>query len=53
MLTVYKERIAPDQVRDVIAAFDEGVVAHAGEDIASVEEARLRRAGAGAARVRC
>ncbi|HEX3090036.1 MAG TPA: sigma 54-interacting transcriptional regulator [Ilumatobacteraceae bacterium] len=41
VLTVYKERITPDQVRDVIAAFEEGVVAHAGEDIASVEEARL------------
>ena len=41
MLTVYKERISPDQVRDVIGAFEEGVVAHAGEDIASVEEARL------------
>ena len=41
VLTVYKERIAPDQVRDVINAFEEGVVAHAGEDIASVEEARL------------
>jgi len=41
VLTVYKEVISPDQVRDVIAAFEEGVVAHAGEDIASVEEARL------------
>ena len=41
VLTVYKERITPDQVRDVILAFEEGVVAHAGEDIASVEEARL------------
>ena len=41
VLTVYKERISPDQVRDVIGAFEEGVVAHAGEDIASVEEARL------------
>ncbi|MGZ4762913.1 MAG: sigma 54-interacting transcriptional regulator [Ilumatobacteraceae bacterium] len=41
VLTVYKERISPDQVREVIAAFEEGVVAHAGEDIASVEEARL------------
>jgi magnesium chelatase subunit I len=41
VLMVYKERIAPDQVRDVINAFEDGIVAHAGEDIASVEEARL------------
>ena len=41
MLTVFKERVTPDQVREVIAAFDEGVVAHTGEDIASADEARL------------
>ena len=42
VLTVYKERVTPDQVRDVIAAFEEGeVVAHTGEDIASADEARL------------
>jgi magnesium chelatase subunit I len=36
VLTVYKERITPDQVRDVIAAFDEeGTVAHTGEDVSS------------------
>ena len=35
VLTVYKERITPDQVRDVIAAFDEGVIAHTGEDVSS------------------
>jgi len=41
VLTVYKERVSPDQVRDVIAAFEEGIVAHTGEDIASTEEAHL------------
>src|SRR4051794_17158968 len=41
VLAVYKERVTPDQVRDVIAAFDEGVVAHTGEDIGSADEARL------------
>jgi magnesium chelatase subunit I len=41
VLTVYKERVTPDQVREVIAAFEEGVVAHTGEDIASADEAQL------------
>ncbi len=41
VLAVYKDRVTPDQVRDVIAAFDEGVVAHTGEDIGSADEARL------------
>ena len=41
VLSVYKERVSPDQVRDVIDAFDEGIIAHTGEDIASVEEAQL------------
>ena len=41
VLTVYKERVSPDQVRDVVAAFEQGVVAHTGEDISSVDEARL------------
>jgi magnesium chelatase subunit I len=41
VLTVYKERVSPDQVRDVVAAFEQGIVAHTGEDIASIDEARL------------
>jgi magnesium chelatase subunit I len=41
VLTVYKERVSPETVRDVVAAFEEGVVAHTGEDIPSVDEARL------------
>lgn len=41
VLSVYKERVSPDQVREVIAAFEEGVIAHTGEDIASADEAQL------------
>ncbi len=41
LLTVYKATVAPEQVRDVVAAFDEGVVAHTGEDVSSAEQARL------------
>ena len=37
VLTVFKERVAPEQTRDVVAAFEEGVVAHTGEDVPSVE----------------
>ena len=41
VLTVFKERVPPDQVRDVVAAFEEGIVAHTGEDVPSAEEAHL------------
>jgi len=41
VLTVFKELVSPDQVRDVVAAFEEGIVAHTGEDVASLDEARL------------
>jgi magnesium chelatase subunit I len=41
VLTVYKERVQPDQVRDVIGAFEEGIVAHTGEDVSSLDEAQL------------
>ena len=34
VLTVFKERVPPEQIRDVVAAFEEGVVAHTGEDVA-------------------
>jgi magnesium chelatase subunit I len=37
ILTVFKERCSPDQVRDVIAAFDETTVVHAGDDVASTD----------------
>ncbi len=41
VLTVFKELVPPDQVREVVTAFDEGIVAHTGEDVTSVDEARL------------
>jgi magnesium chelatase subunit I len=41
VLTVYKERLSIDKMRDIVAAFEEGVVAHTGEDIASSQEAEL------------
>ena len=41
VLTVFKERVAPEQTRDVVAAFEEGVVAHTGEDVPSSDLAAL------------
>ena len=41
VLTVFKERVAPEQTRDVVGAFEEGVVAHTGEDVASSTLAAL------------
>ena len=41
VLTVFKEVVPHDEVREVIAAFDEGTVAHTGEDVPSADEARL------------
>src|SRR3954454_387593 len=41
VLTVFKERLSVDKMRDIVAAFEEGVVAHTGEDIASSQEAEL------------
>ena len=41
VLNVFKRRVPGDKVRDVIAAFDEGASAHAGEDIPSAELAQL------------
>ncbi len=41
VLTVFKERLGADKVRDVVAAFDGGLVVHAGEDVASADEAAL------------
>ena len=41
VLTVFKEVVSLDQVRDVVAAFEEGVVAHTGEDIPSTDLAAL------------
>jgi magnesium chelatase subunit I len=41
VLTVYKEHLSIDRMRDIVAAFEDGVVAHTGEDIASTTEAEL------------
>ena len=41
VLTVFKERVPFEQVRDVIASFEEGIIAHVGEDVPSAEEARI------------
>jgi magnesium chelatase subunit I len=41
VLTVFKEVVPPEQTRDVVNAFEEGAVAHTGEDVSSIELARL------------
>ena len=41
VLTVFKERMTPERLRDVVNAFDEGVVAHTGEDVPSAQLAEL------------
>ncbi|HET9601025.1 MAG TPA: sigma 54-interacting transcriptional regulator [Acidimicrobiales bacterium] len=41
VLTVFKERLSPERLRGVLTAFDEGVVAHTGEDVPSAQMAAL------------
>ncbi len=41
VLTVYKTHVAPEDTRDVIAAFEDGTIAHTGEDVSSSELAAL------------
>jgi magnesium chelatase subunit I len=41
VLTVFKERLTPDRLRDVLLAFEEGVVAHTGDDVPSPQLAEL------------
>jgi magnesium chelatase subunit I len=41
VLTVFKERCAPERLRDVLSSFEEGLVAHTGEDVPSADLARL------------
>ncbi len=41
VLTVYRERITPDLVREVLGSFDEGKIVHTGEDVASADVARI------------
>jgi magnesium chelatase subunit I len=41
VLTVFKDTVPPEQTRAVVDAFEDGVVAHAGEGVASEELAHL------------
>ena len=41
VLTVFKERVGTEAVREVIGAFDGGTVVHAGDDVVSADEAKL------------
>jgi magnesium chelatase subunit I len=41
VLTVFKEEVGTEAVRDVIAAFDSGTIVHAGDDVVSADEAKL------------
>ncbi len=41
VLTVFKERVAPEHTRDIVTAFEEGAIAHTGEDIASADLAAV------------
>jgi magnesium chelatase subunit I len=41
VLTVFKERVGTEAVRQVIGAFDGGTIVHAGDDVVSADEAKL------------
>jgi magnesium chelatase subunit I len=41
VLSVFKRRVPPGQIREVVSAFDEGAVVHTGDDVASADLARL------------
>ena len=41
VLTVFKERVGTEAVREVIGAFDGGTIVHAGDDVISADEAKL------------
>jgi magnesium chelatase subunit I len=41
VLTVFKDRVSPEQLGAIVAAFEDGVVAHTGEDVPSSEVAAL------------
>ena len=41
VLTVFKERVGTEAVREVIGAFDGGTIVHAGDDVVSADEAKL------------
>ncbi|HEX6238279.1 MAG TPA: sigma 54-interacting transcriptional regulator, partial [Acidimicrobiales bacterium] len=41
ILTVFRQRINPGRLREIVVAFDEGAVVHTGEDVSSGDLARL------------
>lgn len=41
VLTVYRDVVATEGIRDVVTSFEEGIVAHTGEDVSSADAARL------------
>ncbi len=41
VLSVYRDRVDPTHTRDVVTAFEEGMIAHTGEDLPSAELAAL------------
>jgi magnesium chelatase subunit I len=41
VLQVFRARVAPEQLRNVLNAFDEGIIAHTGDDLPASEEAAL------------
>jgi magnesium chelatase subunit I len=41
VLTVFKDTVPPEQTRAVVEAFEEGAIAHTGQDVASEQLARL------------
>ena len=41
VLTVFKQVVPPEQTRDVVSAFEEGTIAHTGEDVPSGDLAAL------------
>src|SRR3546814_15359284 len=41
VLTVFKDRFPPERVRPIVAAFEEGTVIHAGEDVTSPDYGAL------------
>jgi magnesium chelatase subunit I len=43
VLTVFRERFSADKLRDVLTAFEGGIVVHTGEDVASADEATVVR----------
>jgi magnesium chelatase subunit I len=41
VLTVFKARVAPERTREIITAFEDGAIAHTGEDVPSTDLAAL------------